>query len=140
MPHTPAGGKDCKVVVTAGTLFEMATWAYSGPTRDIIDKGSAFQEENKTFFRGALDGGSITISGLYTEATAVATVIANCIDDVAVAGLKLYYNSSGYWGPSATPAASVFVEAYDGPRVDANGVGEFSITMRVNHGYLDKLA
>lgn len=138
MPHVTAGGKECKVVVTAGTLFQMATWEYSGPTRDIIEKGSTFQEENKRFFRGALDGGSITIDGLYTEATAVATVITNCIDDTAVAGLKLYFDDTGYWKPSADPAASVFVETYSGPRVDANGVGQMGFTMRVNHGYLEK--
>jgi len=136
-----AGGKECKVVVTAGTVFQMATWSYSGMTRDIIEKGSAFQEENKQFFRGALDGGSITIHGFYVAtANAIATLITNCVDDTAVGGLKLYYNDSGYWGPSTTPAASVFVESVDGPSVDANGVSEIGFTMRVNKGYLDKLA
>jgi len=135
------GGIDCKVVVTSGTLFQMATWNYSGLTRDIIEKGNAFQDENKTFFRGALNGGSITIHGYYdSAATPVATVIANCIDDTAVAGLKLYYSSSGYWGPSTSPAASIFVESVDGPSVDANGVAEIGFTMRVRDGYLDKLA
>ena len=132
-----------QVRFSTGTLMQMATWDYSGPTREIIEKGTGFNEDFKKKFTGALDGGTITVNGSYVAAaTAVGTLLASVQAGTAISGLKLHYSPTGWFAMSATdcPNGTTIIENVAGPVVDSNGVAEITFNFTVNDGYFDKQA
>lgn len=136
--ETAISGYNGRVLIgsTSATLMQMASWEYSGPTREMIDKGTAFNETYKKVYPAAIDGGTVTVNGFYVPSNATNRgVVASLTSGADVSHLKLYFSSTGYY---SNATANIYVESVNGPTVDSNGVAEITYNFRVSNGQLTK--
>lgn len=134
-------GSDAKVSLLISneqvTISALATWTYSGETRDLLEEVT-FETEHHIHEAGLMDGGEVECTGFYRldedPGQKFLEELFQAASHIAANEIRLYLDDKHYLTPDelSVPASYMVLTKFRDVGQDASGTGTFAFSGKVS--------